>query len=139
MAQHTIVGHDSAPDHQEATRWLIVPCHCWNLPETLADTRRLLQARRGYQAMLSERLGAPTGQLTAASGALVSCAALFELLLPAVGGSAAAEVVGEVAEGTAAAVAIYEQALATSPVEASPFTLKGFCFCLPATQELLAS
>ena len=52
----------------------------------------------------------------------MSCAALFELLLPAIGGSAAAEIVGETAEDTAAAVAIYEQALAATPVEASPLT-----------------
>ncbi len=58
----------------------------------------------------------------------MSCAALFELLLPAVGGSAAAQILGETAEGTAAAVAIYEQALAAAPVEASPLTLRVFCF-----------
>ena len=67
--------------------------------------------------MLSERLGASSNRLTAASGALVSCAALFEQLLPQAGGFAAAEILSEQAEGTAAAIAIYEQALAAAPVE----------------------
>ena len=78
---------------------------------------RLLQARRDYQSMLSERLCTGSGQLTIASGALVSCAALFEQLLPHAGGTAAAEFLRENADGTSAAIAIYEQALAAAPVE----------------------
>ena len=50
----------------------------------------------------------------------MSCAALFEELLPQAGGSAAVDIIGERAEGTAAAVAIYEQALAAAPAEACP-------------------
>ena len=67
--------------------------------------------------MLSERLGASSGRLTVASGALVSCAAIFEQLLARAGGAAAAEILPEGAEGTAAAIAIYEQALAAAPLE----------------------
>ena len=82
---------------------------------------RLLQARRGYQSMLSERLGSPTGQLSPASGALVSCAALFEQLLPSAGGAAAAAILAERTDGTLAAIALYEQALAAGPIEVSKF------------------
>ncbi len=110
-----------ASGQQDATLFLVTPSR---RPEKRSDLHRLLQARRGYQAMLSERLAAPTGQLASASGALVSCAAFFELLLPAAGGPAAAEILGDKAEGTAAAVAIYEQALAAAPVEASPLTVE---------------
>lgn len=67
--------------------------------------------------MLSERLGTGSGLLSIASGALVSCAALFEQLLPHAGGAAAAGILGENADGTSAAIAIYEQALAAAPVE----------------------
>jgi len=47
----------------------------------------------------------------------VSCAALFEQLLPHAGGAAAAGILGDNADGTSAAIAIYEQALAAAPVE----------------------
>lgn len=67
--------------------------------------------------MLSERLGTGSGLLSIASGALVSCAALFEQLLPHAGGAAAAGILGDNADGTSAAIAIYEQALAAAPVE----------------------
>jgi hypothetical protein len=65
---------------------------------------RVLEARRGYQAMLSARL-APDQALKPATAALVACAALFEQLA-APGHS-----------GVSAAVAIYEQALAAAPLE----------------------
>ena len=71
--------------------------------------------------MLSERLGSLAGQLSPASGALVSCAALFEQLLPSAGGAAAAAILAEQTDGTSAAIALYEQALATAPIEVSEF------------------
>lgn len=73
--------------------------------------------------MLSERLGSPSGQLSPASGALVSCAALFEQLLPSAGGPAAVQILGEGADGTSPAVAIYEEALAAAPVEVTTMSM----------------
>ena len=71
--------------------------------------------------MLSERLGSPAGQLSRASGALVSCAALFEQLLPSAGGAAAVAILAEQTDGTSAAIALYEQALAAVSIEVSDF------------------
>ena len=88
----------------------------------LWSIRRLLQARRGYQSMLSERLGSPAEQLSPASGAIVSCAALFEQLLPSAGGAAAATILAGRTDGTPAAIALYEQALAAAPMEVTKYS-----------------
>ena len=54
--------------------------HMWvEGPSKRISRRRVLEARRGYQAMLSARL-APSQALTPAASALVACAALFERL-----------------------------------------------------------
>lgn len=87
-------------------------------PFSCAALRRLLEARRGYQAMLSARLGGDsdtTDADPAAAGeglppstvAVVAAAALFERLLPAGGASFG---------GWAAATAVYEQALYAAPL-----------------------
>ncbi len=80
---------------------------------------RLIQARRGYQDMLSTRLSSVGGLLTGATAALVSCAALFEELLPAVGGPTIAAVLGSGASGIPAAAAVYRAALEVAPLEVS--------------------
>ncbi len=90
---------------------------------------RLLEARRGFQAMLSARLGGGgphTGDddaggaggegLPAATAAVVGAAALFERLLPAADASMG---------GLGAAAAVYEQALAAAPLAVSPIIVKG--------------
>ena len=84
--------------------------------------------------MLSERLGQASGQLTLASGALISCAALFEQVLPAAGGPAAAEILGDRTDGSPAAMAIYEQALAAAPLEVSSVRNAQQCSLAVASQ-----
>jgi hypothetical protein len=76
--------------------------------------RRLIHARRGYQDMLSSRLGSVAGGVSPATAALVSCAALFEELLPVVDAAAASRVG---ASGISAAAAVYQQALAALPLQ----------------------
>ena len=61
--------------------------------------------------MLSTRLSSADGALSGATSALVSCAALFEELLPAVGGPDVTALLGSGASGVPAAAAVYQAAL----------------------------
>ncbi|KAK9818916.1 hypothetical protein WJX81_005554, partial [Elliptochloris bilobata] len=92
-------------------------------PAELPDAARLLEARRGFQAMLSARLGEGGSPSTAdaypaaaceglppSTVAVVAAAALFERLLPAAGAKLG---------GWGAAAAVYEQALAAAPLSSA--------------------
>ncbi|KAK9820400.1 hypothetical protein WJX72_009973 [[Myrmecia] bisecta] len=78
----------------------------------------LLQARKGYQAMLTARVLATDGLLDAATCALVAAAALFEQLLPHIAAldAAAGQLLGS-CRGVDGAAAIFEQSLAAATLE----------------------
>ena len=79
----------------------------------------ILQARRGFQSQLSTTLLA-AANFNATSAAVVSTAALFEELLPnlAAGSGPVGQAVGQ-GSGIAAAIALYQHAIDTVPVEVS--------------------
>ena len=103
-----------------------------------AAQRRLLEARRGYQAMLSARLGgdpytadadpaAASEGLPPSTVAIVAAAALFERLLPSGGAKFG---------GWAAAAAVYEQALTAAPLSVSACPGNGAAMLRAGTSAL---
>ena len=84
----------------------------------------VLQARRGFQTQLSQTLSSASTSFDATSAAVVSAAALFEELLPALAASNAPvrALLGE-GSGPSAAVALYQHALDAVPLEVLPNTL----------------
>ncbi|DBB14987.1 hypothetical protein WJX82_009217 [Trebouxia sp. C0006] len=82
----------------------------------------ILQARRGFQTKLSQTLSSAATSFEATSAAVVSAAALFEELLPALAASngPVRALLGE-GSGPSAAVALYQHAVDAVPIEAQRF------------------
>ncbi|DBA66769.1 TPA: hypothetical protein ACH3X2_001915 [Trebouxia sp. C0005] len=82
----------------------------------------ILQARRGFQTQLSQTLSSAATSFDATSAAVVSAAALFEELLPALAASngPVRALLGQ-GSGPSAAVALYQHAIDAVPTEAQRF------------------
>jgi hypothetical protein len=90
----------------------------------------ILQARRGFQTKLSQTLSSAATSFEATSAAVVSAAALFEELLPALAASNGPlrALLGE-GSGPSAAVALYQHAVDAVPIEVFPTTcLTEWCY-----------
>ena len=91
-----------------------MPLISWQADTCVAVHPRLVEARRGYQARLSAMLSQGHGGLTRLQAALVQAASLFEELQAQ--GGLAPEVRGK---RLAAAIILYDHALAAVPLEVS--------------------
>lgn len=78
----------------------------------------ILQARQGFQTQLSQTLSSAATSFDATSAAVVSAAALFEELLPALAASngPVRALLGQ-GSGPSAAVALYQHAIDAVPTE----------------------
>jgi hypothetical protein len=91
----------------------------------------ILQARQGFQTQLSQTLSSAATSFDNTSAAVVSAAALFEELLPALAASngPVRALLGE-GSGPSAAVALYHHAVDAIPTEVLPTTFFTEWYCV---------
>ncbi len=101
----------------------------------------ILQARRGFQTKLSQTLSSAATSFEATSAAVVSAAALFEELLPALAASnGPVRALLREGSGPSAAVALYQHAVDAVPIEVFPTTLyTGYYYIITLTPARLQS